>query len=190
MKFIPLDKSWIIRMGVLDIIHDHDDIVLFLNTQTTLSDDLLALKHACSVWNTDNPIKVGESGTLYRFLQFASWKLNLDKRFVTEGTLRERKIGQDSSLVNLTQRELLELPGEPTSQWASATVLLGDEERLVDAPYKLRVTYEAVDHWRSRRVRYSLPFSPVCLLETESQQEIRYRRHFERKKNRTRLLAC
>lgn len=151
MKFIPLDKSWIIRMGVLDIIHNHNDIVLFLNTQTTLSDDLLALKRACNVWNTDNLIEVGESGTLYRFLQFASWKLNLNKRFVTEGTLRERKIGQDSLLVSLTQRELLELAGEPTSQWASATVLLGDEERLVDAPYKLRVTYEAVDHWRSRR---------------------------------------
>ncbi|MDO8474198.1 MAG: hypothetical protein Q7S62_01525 [bacterium] len=151
MKFIPLDKSWIIRMGVLDLIHGYSDIVLFLNTQTTLSDDLLALKRACNAWNTDSSIEVGESGTLYRFLQFASWKLNLKKRFVTEGTLRERRIGQDSSIVNLTQRELLELPDEPTSQWASAAVLLGDEERLIDAPYKLRVTYEAVDHWRSRR---------------------------------------
>lgn len=151
MKFVPLDKSWIIRMGVLDLIHDYNDIVLFLNTQDTLSDDLLALKRACGLWDTDNPIEVGESGTLYRFLQFASWKLNLNKRFVTEGTLRERKIGQDCSLVNLTQRELLELPGEPTSQWASASVLLGDEERLTGAPYKLRVTYEAVDHWRSQR---------------------------------------
>lgn len=151
MKFIPLDKSWINRMGVLDLIHDHNDIVLFLNTQDTLSDDLLALKRACEVWGTDNPIEVGESGTLYRFLQFASWKLNLNKRFVTKGTLRERKIGQDYTLVNLTQRELLELPGEPTSQWASASVLLGDEERLTRVPYKLRVTYEAVEHWRSQR---------------------------------------
>lgn len=151
MKFIPLDKSWIIRMGVLDLIHDHNDIVLFLNTQDTLSDDLLALKRVCDVWDTDNPIEVGESGTLYRFLQFASWKLNLNKRFATEGTLRERKIGQDHSIVNLTQRELLALPGEPTSQWASASALLGNDERYIDAPFKLRVTYEAVDHWRSRR---------------------------------------
>lgn len=112
---------------------------------------MLALKHACDVWHSDSPIEVGESGTLYRFLQFASWKLNLNKRFLTKGTLKERKIGQDPSIINFTQRELLALPNEPTSQWASAAVLLGDEERLTDAPFKLQVTYEAVDHWRSRR---------------------------------------
>lgn len=171
MKFIPLDKSWIIRMGLLDLIHDHNNIVLFLNSQDILSDDLFALKRACDVWPSDNPIEVGESGTLYRFLQFASWKLNLNKRFVTEGTLKGRKIGQDCSLVNLTQRELLALPGEPTSQWASASVLFGDEERLADAPYKLQMTYEAVDHWRSRRKEektWESREDPTILIQAET----------------------
>jgi hypothetical protein len=135
----------------MDLVHNYNDIVLFLTTQATLSDDLLALKRACNGWNSDNPIEVGESGTLYRFLQFASWKLNLNKRFFTEGTLRERKIGQNPSIIALSQRELLSLPDEPTSQWASAAVLLGDKERLPNAPYKLQVTYQAVSHWWSQR---------------------------------------
>jgi hypothetical protein len=153
MQFIPLDKSWIIRMGLLDLIHGHEDIVLFLSTQDVLSDDLIALRRVCAAWNTEGEIEVGESGTLYRFLLFACWKLHLKKKFVTEGTLSQRKIGQNSSIAHLTQRQLLELPGEPTSQWASAAVLLGDTERLVDAPYKLSVTYQAVDYWRSRRIK-------------------------------------
>ncbi len=150
MKLIPLDKSWIIRMGVLDLLYGHPDIALFLNTQTDLSDDLLALKRACNTWYTNNPTNVGESATLYRFLQFASWKLNLNKSFIIEGTLKERKLNQDSSIINLSQQKLLNLPDEPTSQWASAAVLLGDKIRLVNAPHKLNLTYDAVDHWHNQ----------------------------------------
>ena len=71
-KFIPLDKSSIIGMGLLDIINGYKDIETFLGQQKILSENLLALKRASELWRTNEPIDVGESGTLYRLLQFAS----------------------------------------------------------------------------------------------------------------------
>jgi len=149
-KYIPLDKSWIIRMGVLDIINDKNDIQKFLNKQKNLSDDLIALKRASLDWNSNKPINIGESGTLYRLLKFASWKLNLNKKFIIEGTLKKRKINDNSSVVNISQKELLKLDKE-TSQWASAAVLLGDRERIKKPPFKLALTYEAIDHWNKQK---------------------------------------
>lgn len=149
-KYIPLDKSWIIRMGILDIINGYDDIQKFLSTQNNLSDDLVALQGAAEAWKTGESIDVGESGTLYRLLKFASWKLNLNKKFITRGTLTNRNINNDSKIINRPQSELLKLDNN-TSQWASATVLLGDSERLLTPPYKLQLTYEAVNHWKSQR---------------------------------------
>ena len=150
-EFIPLDKSWIIRMGVLDVVNDHKDVLDFLDKQENLGDDLLALRNVVEVWNTDKPVDVGESGTLYRFFRFVSWKLGLNKEFVIRRTLKERKITNDPNIINLSQRELLKLDNN-TSQWASAKVLLGDSERLENPPYKLKLTYEAVEHWNQKRV--------------------------------------
>lgn len=147
---IPLDKSWIIRMGVLDMIHGYDDIIHFLNAQQNLNDDLIALKRAALSWKTSNEIDVGESGTLYRLLKFASWQLQLEKVFIIHGTLKKRDITDDPAIVHLSQEELLKLDNG-TSQWASAKVLLGDKTRLDNPPYKLKVTYDAVDHWNQRR---------------------------------------
>ncbi len=153
MKYIPLDKSWIIRMGILDLIHGYEDIISFLDAQPVLSDDLSALRHACSVWRSHQPIRVWESGTLYRFLLFVSWRLQLQKEFILEGTLKWRLITQDSSIIYLSQQQLLELPREPTTQWASAKALLGDQCRLESPPYKLQVTYQAIDHWHTQRAK-------------------------------------
>src|SRR3989344_4471163 len=86
-KFLPLNKSWINRMGVLDMLHGYPEIHEFLSKQKDLGDDLLALKRAVDIWDTEMPIDVGESGTLYRILRFASWKLGLNKKFITRGTL-------------------------------------------------------------------------------------------------------
>ena len=44
-KYIPLDKSWIIRMGALDIINGSNDIKKNLDKQKDLGDDLIALKN-------------------------------------------------------------------------------------------------------------------------------------------------
>lgn len=149
-NFIPLDKSWIIRMGILDIIHGKKDISIFLDKQKNLSDDLLALKRAADEWNKNKPINVGESGTLYRFLQFVSWKQKLNKKFITKGTLAKRKITNNSKIINLSQPQLLKLDNK-TSQWASVVALCGDKKRLKNAPYKLQLTYEAIGHWNSQR---------------------------------------
>jgi hypothetical protein len=153
-KYIPLDKSWIIRMGVLDIIYGKKDIVKFLNKQSILSDDLLALKRATESWTSDSPIDVGESGTLYRLLQFISWKLNLNKKFITKGTLIKRlgSMPKDPSIVNLNLNQLLTLP-DVTSQWATASVLLGNNENIPNPPYKLQLTYEAIKHWSKKQAQ-------------------------------------
>lgn len=149
-KYIPLDKSWIIRMGILDIVNGYDDIENFLSTQENLGDDLLALKKASESWKTSTDIDVGESGTLYRLLKYVSWKQNLHKNFILQGTLKHRKINDDQVVLKLSQTDLLKFDNG-TSQWASAAVLLGDPERLHQPPYKLDLTYQAVEHWQTQR---------------------------------------
>jgi hypothetical protein len=150
MKHIPLDKSWIIRMGVLDIAHGRNRINTFLNKQKDLGDDLIALRRAAQDWKSQKAIDVGESGTLYRFLQFTSWKLGANKRFIKRGTLRHRKIASNPDLVSYPIEKLLMLDNG-TSQWASASLLLGNKEKPKDVPYKLKVTIDALKHWKNNR---------------------------------------
>jgi len=147
---IPLDKSWITRMGILDLVNGYSDINGFLENQKNLGDDLTALKKVCDDWKRSTTIDVGESGTLYRFLQFASWKLKLNKKFTIHKTLRDRNITDNPNIVDCSLRELLKLDNE-TSQWASASVLLGNKEIIPNPPYKLALTYDAVKHWESQR---------------------------------------
>jgi hypothetical protein len=153
-KFIPLDKSWINRMGVLDIVNGYSDIKDFLDKQSDLGDDLLALKRASELWDTDLSIDVGESGTLYRILQFISWKLNLNKKFITHGTLTERvkKMPNDPRIVNLSLRELRAL-SDDTSQRVTAAILLGNKEPIPkDFDYEIKfTTVEALAHWKKQR---------------------------------------
>lgn len=148
--YIPLDKSWIIRMGVLDLVSGRDDIKRFLEKEKDLSDDLLALKRAVDIWRTDEPIDVGESGTLFRFLRFATWVSDTQKTFIKRGTLAMRNICDDPSIVHWPIAKLLTLDNN-TSQWASAAVLCGNNEKIENPPYKLALTYEAVEHWKQRR---------------------------------------
>ncbi len=147
---IPLDKSWIIRMGILDIVHGYHDIETFLENQSDLSDDLRGLLRVARAWKTGEPIDVGESGTLYRFLLFISFKQGFNKKFITRGTLATRAISLDPAVATWGQEQLLTLDNG-TSQWASASALLGDEERLPNPPFKLQLTYEAIEHWKERR---------------------------------------
>lgn len=147
-RYTPLDKSWIIRMGLLDLVNSKKTILSFLNNQKNLSDDLLALKRVAENWSTNNPLDVGESGTLYRFVQFALWKLNKSNKVIKRGTLLSRNVCTNSDIINLPIKELLKIDNG-TSQWASASVLLGNEERIANPPNKLKLTYEAVEHWKN-----------------------------------------
>jgi hypothetical protein len=149
--YIPLDKSWTIRMGVLDLLSGREYYINgILAEHRELSDDLLALERCVHDWNSNRTLDVGESGTLYRFLQFTSWKLNLNKQFIRRGTLRNRPINQNPAIVTYPLAELLTLDNG-TSQWASAAVLAGSEEMVPRPPYKLALTYEAVAHWKMRQ---------------------------------------
>ena len=51
LGLIPLDKSWIIRMGVLDLVNGYKDIIYILDNQKYLGEDLLALKRAINSWD-------------------------------------------------------------------------------------------------------------------------------------------
>lgn len=148
--YIPLDKSWIIRMGVLDLLNGYEDSIQFIKEQEQLGDDLKALYKASLAWKSDGPIDVGKSGTLYRFLRFASWKLGLDKEFILHGSLKQREICDNPEIVNYSLDELLKLDNG-TSQWASASILFGSKERIPNPPYKLRLSYEAVSYWKEQR---------------------------------------
>ncbi len=171
--YIPLDKSWIIRMGVLDLFNGNKDrIKNFLGSQKDLGGDLLALKGVIETWGTDEPVDVGESATLYRILQFASWKLNLNKKFITHGTLTERlkNMTKDPNTVNLSLNQLLALP-EKTSQWATASVLLGNKERIPNPPYKLQVSFDAVEHWNKQR-QHGKTWEPIHDTTIQEQADV------------------
>jgi hypothetical protein len=149
--YIPLDKSWHIRMGVLDLINGYNDCKKFLSDhEGILSDDLQALQNAMVDWNSEFPVYVGESGTLYRFLRYASLKLGKHKEFTKTGTLLTRKIYSKDDVVDMPLEELLKLD-HGTSQWGSAAVLTGNTEKLVHPPHGVQVTYRAIDHWNMSR---------------------------------------
>lgn len=57
----------------------------------------------------------------------------------------------DPNIVNYSLEELLKLDNG-TSQWASAAILLGNKERIEDPPFKLQLTYDAVEHWENKRL--------------------------------------
>jgi len=103
-KFIPQDKSWLTRVGVLDIIHGYTDIESFVEKQQDNNEDVLAIRNASQDWRNNRKVHVGESATLYRLLKFASWKGNLHKFFIKEGSLNNRKIMNDRKIVSFTQR--------------------------------------------------------------------------------------
>lgn len=149
--YVPLDKSWMIRMGVLDILDGNEESIKFLKQHyEELSDDLKALYRSSLQWRNGDVVDVGESGTLYRFLQFAAWKRQLKKTFVRQGTLLQRELCTDQSIVDRSLDDLLKLDNG-TSQWASAAILSGNRERVENPPYKLKLTYDAVEHWFSKK---------------------------------------
>jgi len=149
-KYMPLDKSWIIRMGFLDLINGYDDITKFLDKEKDSGDDMIALKRVVRDWNTNKPLYPGESATIYRFGRRASHTLGLNKKFILRGTLIERakKFPRIKDIANKSIRELLDLG---TSQEASAAVLMGNKEQVDNPPYKLQLSYDAVSHWDDRR---------------------------------------
>jgi len=153
--YIALDKSWIIRMGILDLINSKKDISRFLDNEQNLGGDLKALKRIIALWNdTSKPLDVGESGTIYRFVKFYTWKNKINREIKISDTLINRAkrgaICDNPEIVNFSPEELLKLDSQ-TSQWATMAFLLGDRRKVKNPPFKLQVTYDAVEHWEQQR---------------------------------------
>lgn len=148
---IPLDKAWMIRMGMLDLQAGKTDVRKYLaQHKDELGDDLLALLRVLTQWGSDSPLDVGESGTLYRFTQFLLWLQGSSQKIVTRGTLQTRTLHDDPEVVNFSIEELLQLDGG-TSQWASAKVLFTDTplKSSDDVPYHLQMSVEAKDQYKN-----------------------------------------
>ncbi len=153
LGFIPYHKSLIIRMGILDLINTHHScqcLDFLTNNLHKLPDDLIVLRNVLLQWKSKNEINVGESGTIYRFLKFYCWKNGIKKRFVLEGTLKNREICNNPDIVNMPVSKLLELDNN-TQQWASASILVNSSlnpvtpiDKLIDIPihqYTYQTTY-------------------------------------------------
>jgi hypothetical protein len=118
-----------------------------------MGDDLIAACRAARQWRANEPVDVGESGTLYRFLRFAAWKMNQDRKFIRRGTLKNRNICDNPDIVNWPLKGLLALDNG-TSQWASAALLAGSEDpRPPSVPHKMQVTYDAIKHWEEAQAK-------------------------------------
>jgi hypothetical protein len=150
--YIPLDKSWIIRMGALDLLNGYKDIVIFLDKQENLGGDLNALNRIAKVWDSDEPWDVGESGTIYRLVFWNNLKTGKPREILTRGTLTLRCKNMDSSqsMLCFNHEHLLILDNQ-TSQWATMAYLHGDRRKVKNPPFKLQVTYDAVEHWEQQR---------------------------------------
>lgn len=151
-KFIPLDKSWIIRMGFLDIVNGYDDIIKFLKKQKDLGEDINALLRVAEKWETREPLDVGESGTIYRLFRFYLWKNKIKRELIKRGTLKNRQICDNPEIVDWPIKKLLTLDGG-SSQWANASILCGNIEKIKNSSRYLNMTYEAIKYWKEKRKR-------------------------------------
>jgi len=148
-KLIPLSKYWSVRLGFLDIINNTRCFIPLIENRKDIGDDLKAMIKISKEWQNKNEHNVEESGALFRLLQFASWKFKLNKRFIKEKTLINRKICDNPDIVNWPIDKLLELDNN-TPQWASASILTGSKENIPDN-FFLNLSKEAISHYNKVR---------------------------------------
>lgn len=149
---IPFFKTWMIRMGALDLLNGRRDIITFLEKQKRLSGDMTALKNIAYVWdNPSVPYPVNESATLFRFVKFFTMKYGISREISISGTLIERvaKMELPPDIGSWPLNRLLTLEGG-TSQWATMAILMGNDEVLPEVPFYLQETYDAKKHWHER----------------------------------------
>ena len=164
--YIPFDKSWIIRMVVLDLLAQYNgreyvDGLKWLGTHYhELNNDSQVAHDAGIEWNDGDTVHVGESGALYRNLWFASEKLyengtlNAKKELVRSGTLVARELGDTPDRLQMSFEELLALD---TTQWVTAYLLFNYSfsgnmtERVCRTDPKIELTFDAIEHWNRAR---------------------------------------
>lgn len=146
---IPISKYWSTRLGFLDILNNTKLFIPLIENREDTGDDLKALVKISHEWKNRKEINVGEGGALFRYLQFASWKLNLDKIFIKEKTLKDRQICDNPDIVNWSLKKLLTLDNN-TPQWASVSILMGNKEKAPD-DYFLNLSKEALRHYMNAK---------------------------------------
>ncbi len=142
---IPIAKYWSARLGLLDTLNNTSHFIPLVENRKDIGDDLEALIRISKEWNTKKEHNVGEGGAVYRFLQFASWKYGLGKKFIKEGTLLERPVCDNPDIINWPISKLITLD-EGISQWGSAAILTGNTEPTKD-DYFLNLSKEALAHY-------------------------------------------
>jgi len=135
-------------MGMLDLQSDSNRCLDFLQTYDgELSDDIKALQRILKQWGSDEALDVGESGTLYRFVQYLCWLNGSTQQIKTRGTLRARKLTDNPAIIDYSIEQLLKLDGG-TSQWASAAVLFTDINMPDRSyPYHLQMSLNAKQYY-------------------------------------------
>jgi hypothetical protein len=166
-SYIPLDKSWLITLGILDLVNDRaQNIISFLDSQdpATLGKDLQSLRGIAKAWpeRYTKALDPGESGRLYRTVKWYYWQNNIPLELPTSDTLTKRreKITNNPEILNWTPEQLLTLDSK-TTQWATTQYIFSPREqrRRIEprfnygrhtkrsADFKLRVGYDAVEHY-------------------------------------------
>ena len=158
--YIDDSTSWDIRMGILDMQKGRTRIIDYLKGLPELNGDRKALQNLVNGWHSNGPIDVLDSGTVYRQTRWGLWTIGSDREIVISGeTLPTRvpNMTNNPEIIHLNLHDLLQLDGDPnytgdakypgTSQWATASSLFGNPERLDDAPFYLDITFDAKDDY-------------------------------------------
>ncbi len=155
-RFVPLDKCWTLRLGVLDMLNGKSDQIAHeiaswanLRGQKSISKDIRALLACARNWTDQSmPVQVADCRTLYCYLKYASWKADDQRMFMLSDPLLFRSPNADPKVLTWKQQKLLTLEGG-SSQWASAAILSGSEARLLRPPPPLKLTYHAQIVWKA-----------------------------------------
>lgn len=176
LKFIPLDKSHSLCLGAIDIIHGRGERFLREIDKWAYSNNNnvpIDVRAACScarVWNDPkSSIPVGNSKTLYCLLKFAMWLKNDQRMCLVGDDLFSRETCRDPSVTKWDQKKLMTLEGG-SPQWASASVISGDKEKIYDAPYHLSLTYRAIHQWNTGK--YALQLDKPILGQSRAFQDL------------------
>ena len=147
MDIIPYNKYWLFGLGILDMLHDYDDIYSFLELNTNnLTTDLYDLKMAFLDWYSNKSIiYTGQSFALFNILLFIITKLKVNKLLYFDNTIVENHTALN--YINYTQHQLVDI----NIYWCIALILLGDPVRLSNPPIKIDIIYKSYQHWKEKR---------------------------------------